>query len=1045
MLVPLALVLASEAPAAILREPDVFGDKVAFRCEGDLWIGDRTTGNATRLTRHEGLERFPRFSPDGKWLAFTAEYDGPREAYVMPVEGGPPRRLTFTGDYAQVLDWTPDGKGVLVQTRSFPRSFALKMIPLDGGPPTRLPLEFASHGSLAPDGNRLAFTRFNRYEDAWFRYQGGLKNDVWVGDLSRKSFRKVVSTRFTNEFPVWVGDRVAYVAASDRGFSVATVGAAGGSPRRLAGPFDLEVRHLQTDGTRLVFELGFGVAIVDARTGARSDLRFDLGSDRIHARPFSVTVGSGVTAPTIGGTGARLFGEARGRIVSFPVKQGEARVLLGKDGVRYRYPALSPNGKSLAYFGDESGEPRLYVADAEGTNPTPITPALPRQLRRVAWSPDSKWLSYSDSTYTLRIVRPDGTDERTVHQGGGSRPWEGMAYDWSPDAKWLVFEKLNPKTYFTSLALYYVETKATTDLLGPAADRAPVFSRDGKWLAFASMREAAPRWDAWMNQLFTEKPWKVCLLSLRKAEASPFAAKDDEEEPAKKPDETKPTFTIELDGLADRIIEVPLPAGDANHVEVVGDRVLVQDGPTIRFFDLKAKQGGVLTTGPEFEVSADGKKVLIRGNPPRVVDPTSADLPPTAGAVAFPNLRFTVDPIAEWRQIYWDAWRHLRDYFYVPNMHGLNWRAVGDKYAQYLPAVRERSELTELIRWLQAELGTSHMYRDDGDTRRNVPPMPMGYLGWDLAPDPSGFPKIARLFRGDGFNLTDRSPLLEAGLEVREGQFVIEVGGVFAKSPEFPAALIGKVGATVSVTVNDKPTAEGARKIYVKPVANENTMRYREWVRGNRDAVAKASAGRVGYLHVRAMVEPDMADFVRQYFPQRDKEALIVDVRFNNGGNVSNNIAAILKQRPVAFFNQRNLPDWTRQGEFFPGPMACLINEFCISNGEEFPHQFRALGLGPLIGRRTTGGEVGSDPGWPLIDGGSISVPNYGAWTPKNGWIIEGPGVSPDLDVESDPNLWARGEDAQLKKAVDVLLSKLAKKPTLWPKTPPPPVRTGKG
>lgn len=1045
MLVPLALVLAFEAPDAILREPDVFGDRVAFRCEGDLWVGDLATGAATRLTRHEGLERFPRFSPDGKSLAFTAEYDGPREAYMMPVEGGAPRRLTFTGDYAQVLDWTPDGKGVLVQTRSFPRSFALKIVPVDGGVPVRLPLEFASHGALAPDGNRLAFTRFNRYEDAWFRYQGGLKNDLWVADLARKSFRKIVATRNTNEFPVWAQGRVAYVAEDGKGFSVMAAAPGGGAARRLAGPYDLEVRHLQSDGERLVYEVGFGIAMVNARTGERRDVRFDLGSDRIHARPFAVAASANVAAVSIGGTGARLLAESRGRIVSVPVKQGEARVLVGKDGLRYRLPALSPNGKALAFVGDEDGEQRLYVAEPDGSNPKAITPPLPRQFRRVAWSPDSQWITYSDSTYALRLVKSDGTDERVVHQGGGSRSWDGMAYGWSPDSKWVVFEKLNPKTYFTSLSLYSVESKAVTDLASPTADRAPAFSRDGKWLAFSSMREAAPRWDAWMNQLFTEKPWKVYLLALRKSEPSPFAAKNDEDEPAPKVDEAKTPFSIDLDGLSDRLIEVPMPASDANHVEVVGDRVLVQDGPTVRFYDLKAKQAGVLTQATDFDLSADGKKVLVRGNPPRVVEPTGTDLPPTAGIVTMPALRFTVDPVAEWRQIYWDAWRHLRDYFYVPNMHGLDWRAVGDKYAKYLPAVRERGELTELIRWLQSELGTSHMYRDDGDTRRSVSPMPMGFLGWDLAPDDSGYPKIERLFRGDGFNLADRSPLLEAGLQVKEGQYVIELAGVSAKSPDFPAALVGKVGATVSVVVNDKPTPEGARRVFVKTVASENTMRYREWVRSNREAVTKASGGRVGYLHVRAMTNPDMSDFVKQYFGQRDKEALIVDVRFNNGGNVSNNIAAILKQKPVAFFNQRNLVDWTRQGEFFLGPMACLINEFCISNGEEFPHHFRALGLGPLIGRRTTGGEVGSDPGWPLMDGGSIAVPNYGAWTPKDGWIIEGPGVSPDLDVESDPNRWARGEDAQLLKGVDVLLAKLAKTPTVWPKTPPPPVRTGKG
>lgn len=1042
MIAPLLLALAQPAPA-ILREPDIHGERIVFRCEGDVWIGDLATGETKRLTRHDGVERFPRFSPDGRHIAFTAEYDGPREAYVMPVEGGLPKRLTFTGDYANVLDWTPDGTGLLVQTRSFPRSFALKVVPVAGGVAERLPLEFASHGSLSPDGKRLAFNRFLRFDDAWFRYKGGLKNDIWVGDLVAKRFKKVAVSDGSHEFPVWVGDRIAYAAEGPKGFSVMAVSPNGGRARTLAGPFPEEVRSLQTDGKRIVFEHGFAISIIEA-DGMVRGVSLPIVSDKVHARPFAANASAFVQSMSLGPTGARLFVETRGRLYSVPVKQGAVATLAAKDGVRYRMPKLSPDGTRLAFIGDEEGEQRIYAASPDGSEPKPITPKAARTLQAMSWSPDSQWISYVDSTFHLRIVRADGSEERTLAQGTGSKYWYGPVVSWSPDSKWLAFESFNAKTSFMRTALYRLEDKSIT-LLGDGMtnDRYPAFSRDGKWLAFTTQRHAAPRWDAWLNQQITDKPWKVVLLALRKDEVSPFAPKNDEEGPEPKPAEAKKEFVLDLDGLYERAIEVPLPPSDASQVEVLGDRVLVQDGPTIRFYDLKAKQAGVLTQGTAFEVSADGKKVLVGGAAPRVVEPTGTDLPPTAGVVPLPNVRFTVEPEAEWRQIFWDAWRHLRDFFYAENMHGVDWNAIGQKYARYLPSVREREELTDLIRWMQAELGTSHMYRSEGDIRRATNTLPMGYLGWDLEPHASGYPKIAKLLRGDGFSLAERSPLLEVGLGVREGMHVIEVAGIPADSPGFAGALAGRAGETIRIVVSDTPSRDGARTVFVKPISNENTLRYREWVRTNREAVSKATNGRIGYLHLRAMVDTDMADFVRQYFPQRDKEALIIDVRFNNGGNVSNNVAAVLKQKVVAFFNQRNLPNWSRQGEFFLGPMACLINEFSISNGEEFPHHFKALGLGPLIGRRTTGGEVGSDPGWPMMDGAQVFVPNYGAWTPKDGWIIEGPGVSPDIAVESDPNAWAAGRDAQLNRAIEVLLAQLAKKPTVWPTTPPPPVRRG--
>ncbi|MCW5937905.1 MAG: PD40 domain-containing protein [Fimbriimonadaceae bacterium] len=1038
--------------------PDIHGDQVAFQSEGDIWIGDLSTGRAHRLTSDPGIETHPRFSPDGAIIAFRAQYDGVNDIYTIPVTGGPAKRLTYGARVSIPDDWTADGRGILYKSGILPTVSPVSSVPAEGGAPTLLPLEFASHVSPAPAGDRIAFTRFYRTYMAWFHYRGGVQNQIWTGDLSKNTFRQVTDLPGNNEFPCWLGDRIYFVNETNAKFTLMSVGAEGGKPVAVAGPYDMEVRQVQGDGKRLVYEKGRGLEMLDPATKKVREVVFRLDSDLRYTRPYRTPAENLATAARITPTGKRVLCESRGQIVSLPAEDGEARVWMAKDGVRLRKPNMSPDAKWVAFVSDEGGQPNLWVAKSDGTGARRLTTDRDGQITQFDWSPDSKWIVLQDSRGEIRMVDASSGTARAV--ATTMEPWNGVAVSFSPDSRWLAYHLPMLVADITQVYLYEVTSGKTTCVSdGSASDFAASFSTDGKYLAFLSTRQISLDYDPWQGILAASRPTIAVLLPLQADQASPFAAEDEDEKPKEDPkpaakDEQKeepkkeeapsgPVTKIDLDGIADRKVELPVAAGNYSQIAVVGDRVLMAGDGRISFYDLKNKKQGTVTSGDGFQVSADGKKLLTgSGRVFRVVDVGANDAPGESGRVSFGNLTLAVNPRAEWDQIYWDAWRLSRDYFYVANMHGVDWDAIGKKYAAFLPSVRHRTELDELIRWMQSELGSSHQYRSPGDVQSDKRMKQNGYLGADLEPDASGYYRIKQLVRGDGFRTEERSPLLAPGLGVKEGMYLIEVAGMPAKvGSDFLSGLVGRAGQTVSIKVNDRPAAEGAKEVKVKPVGSEDRMRYLDWVRKNREYVAKASGGRIGYLHLSAMGNEDMADFLKQYAPAREKDGLIVDTRYNDGGWVQDFINRTLSLKLTGFFNQRNNPrGFTRQGNYFPGSIACLQNEFNISCGEEFPHRFRDLKTGPVIGRRTMGGEVGSSPGWPLVDGGAISVPNYGMYTLKEGWVIEGPGVEPDIDVPSDPNLFVKGIDPQIDAAVKWLLEDMKKNPPRRPLAPADPV-----
>jgi tricorn protease len=689
----------------------------------------------------------------------------------------------------------------------------------------------------------------------------------------------------------------------------------------------------------------------------------------------------------------------------------------------------------------------VFVCEADGSNGRRVAGGRAEQIDRIQWAPDSKSLAYTNNLGEIRLVDLQ-TGAETLAYKGAVISWQSADFDFSPDSKWLAIDDLDLWTGYRQIQLYDIAARKLQPLgTRQVDDFSPRFSADGKYLAFLSRRNLALTFDPIQNHMDLGKDVKAYVLTLRTDVPSPLRPKLEEEgaEPAK--EEPKTPFRIDVDGLYSRFVELPIAPGSYDRLEFAGDRVLVRDQreSNLSFYDLKAKKAGVLTAGvPYFSVSADGKHVLVAaGSAVRTLDATGEN----DTKVNFAGLQLRIDPKAEWREMYWDAWRHIRDYFYVANMHGADWDAIGKKYAAFLPSVRSRDELDQLIRWLQAELAISHSFIGAGDVRSLVRPARPSFLGADLEPAENGYYKIAKIFRGMDFDAGERSPLAEPGVDVHEGDYLIEVAGRPAKvGTPWREALLGRAGQLVTIKVNSTPSEAGARTVEIKPAANETRMRWWDWVESKKSYIDKASGGKIGYVYLRAMVVDDMSDFIRQYYAQRGKEALIVDTRFNTGGNISDYIITVLSKPGMAFWNQRNTDiPWTRQGDFFQGPKVCLENEFNYSCGEEFPYYFKAMKIGPVIGRRTRGGEVGSDPAWPLADGGTVNVPNYGMFTPKDGWIIEGHGVDPDIEVQNDPNEWAKGRDPQLDRAIQYLLDELKKNPVKRPTFPPDPVRVKGG
>jgi len=1057
----------------LMRQPDIQGDRIVFVYAGDLWTVPRTGGTAQRLTSSEGQELFPKFSPDGNTIAFTGEYDGNTDAYTMPATGGEPKRLTFHPGIDQVAEWFPDGKSILIRSArasNIQRYDRFFKVPAEGGFEEMLALPTAGYASLSQDANLIAFVSPSYDRRTWKRYKGGNAPDIWVYDFkANKSENITKDWEGPDEWPMWHGRTVYY--CSDRNGRTANLWAYDvdrKTQRQVTTFTDYDVKWPSVGSDAIVFENGGWLYVLDLPSEKMHKLSVLVPDDKPAARAAYRSVAQWIGGMDLSPSAKRAVIEARGEIFTVPAEKGDVRDLTNTPGARERGPQWSPDGKWIAYWSDQSGEYQIHVIAADGKSPARQVTKEPGTFRyALQWSPDSKKLAYSDKTARLfwcdvasgKVTQVDKSEFGEVHQ-----------YNWSPDSKWLVYDKPTPAG-FGVLWLYALggRPQAITD--GMADDFSPAFDPEGRYLYFISRRTFRPDFGGFELDLHFSATDKLYAMTLRDTVASPVSPESDEESgdgAADKSDDkgdkkggkgakddkagkaAAEGTHIDLEGLGLRVAELPVKAGRYPALAAGKGRVVFlsqDDQPddngnapvSIRYYDLDKREDKTVIAGVDgaFGLSKDGGKVLYKKDDTIGIVEVAEGKKVGDGKLAVDNLQAWVDPRAEWMQMFNEAWRLERDFYYDPAMGGLDWNAVGERYRQLVPYVAHRADLNYILGELIGELATSHTYVSGGELP-NVRRVATGLLGVDWSLDKSsGRYRLAHIYRARDWNSDTPAPLGEPGLDVREGDFLLAVNGRPVRAPEnVYAAFVGTAGKQTVLELGSSANDSKPRTVTVKPVASEASLRYTAWVHSNWEKVQKATGGRVGYIHVPNTAVAGIQEFAKGFYPQVDKQGLIVDERFNGGGFIPDFFVERLMRKTWTYWSNRDQESFRTPPQSVDGPKCILVNQYAGSGGDAFPFYFKQQGVGPIIGKRTWGGLVGISHDLPLMDGGSVTMPDFGIYSTEGKWMIENHGVDPDFEVENTPESGVDGRDLQLEKAIEWTLDQLKEHPVVRPPHP---------
>jgi tricorn protease len=1081
-----ALVLGSAASSTYastegyLRYPDLHGDRVVFVAESDLWVAPANGGPARRLTTHVGGETFPKFSPDGKWIAFTGQYDGNADVYVISAEGGEPRRLTWHPAPELVGGWTPDGKSVLFTSpaehpHDSPEMFT---VPALGGDAEKLPLGWITHLDMESSGGRWAFTRTGG-GGTWKRYRGGTAQAIWIGDPKRADFRMVSDFDGMNAYPMWHAGRVYYLSDLGGTANLWSMKPDGSDIRQHTrfDKWDARYPSIAPDG-RIAFMLSGDIHVFDPATGREAKLSIELPSDRVLTRSRYSNAGQNLTWFQLAPDGERLALTTRGEIFSVPVKRGITLPLTHGSGARESWGSFDATGKRLVYVTDESREEEIRTIDAWGRG----EPQVVRRAQAGRWhfppslAPDGKRVAFADQTQALYVKPVDGGEAKEVDRSEQAPINE---YVWSPDGRWLAYTKRG-RTDYASLYVYDTKDSTTHRITGSDTDDAsPVWDPEGRYLYFISARYTNPLLGSRDLENVDIEPTKIYMVLLRKDVKNPFApsaglppdetdakkdAKTDDKESnkgeAKKDKSDEPPKPVEIDvqGLEDRIVALPIPSGQYGGLTATKSHVFWISSPlqgmadwgplfggpqesraTLMSFDIEAKKAQPFLQGASaYDLSVKANKLAVMKQPGEIyvvpVGPPPSDL--SEARVDLNGVVVEVEPLDEWTQIFYEGWRHMRDFYWDAGLGGVDWNGMRDQYATLLPRVSTRGDLLDLMAEMIGELSTSHTYVFGGDFGTQVPQRPTGLLGADLERVGKVF-RIERIYRGAPAD-NERSPLLEPGVNVSEGQYILAINHrPFDADRPFHAHLEGLAGKPVLLTVNDKPTDDGARDDVVEPLPSESGVRYADWVRRNREYVAQKTGGKIGYVHVPDMMAAGLIEFNTWFYPQLDKAGMVVDMRWNGGGFVSQMILERFRRPIVSFDRARGGGLSTYPYRTLNGPFVVLTNEHAGSDGDIFPAAVQLEGLAPVIGKRSWGGVVGINSLRPMVDGGLLTQPQAAWWDPKRGWDLENHGVDPDIVVENLPQDLARGVDAQLERGIEEVLRLHTKNPPLEPRFGP--------
>jgi tricorn protease len=1056
----------SRSGTRLLAQPAIAGDQLAFVYAGDLWTSRVDGSGVRRLTSAPGDESNPVFSPDGSLLAFSANYDGNVDVYVIPVSGGAPERLTWHPGDDVVQSFSPDGKRVLFtsdRATFTPRYTQLFEVPVEGGVEERVPIPNASRAGYSPEGSRIAYNplpRFATYPQ-WKHYRGGASARIWLLDRSSKAATPIPqpATGANDVDPMWVGETVYFASDRDGEFNLYGYDVGSKAVRQLTRHTGFPVLDPSADRTtgRIVYEQAGQLHLLDPRAGADRVLAITVGSDLRETRPRFVRGGQYIRNAALSPSGARAVFEFRGEIVTVPADKGDIRNLTNTTAVHERSPAWSPDGTKIAYVSDRSGEWEIVIGDQHGGGETKsYQPGGGGFASALSWAPDGKRIAYVDNSQSVYLL--DLETGKSVRAGGNASygPAElfGGWPSWSPDSKWVAFA-VNTKPLVETVFLYSVEQNRAVPVTdGLSQVTSPVFDPSGKYLYLLASTDAGPLVD-WFAQSSggLRRTQGIYAIVLRKDVRNPVAKQSDEERPASPPDSTRlqagGRLRIDLDGIESRVVALPLPAADLSALGSPAEGVVtflraVEDDSSLHRYSLASRRDETLLPAVgQYRLSSSGAKILYRSGPSWFITTLGPALKPGEGRIAADRIEVAIDPRAEWAEMYTDAWRINRDYFYAPSMHGADWNAVRTKYAQFLPDLATRADLNRVLQWMGSELGVGHHYITAFGDRLDPPVrVPGGLLGADYAVA-NGRYRFERIYGGFNWNGRLRAPLTEPGVDVRPGEYLLAVNGHDLRPPtNLYSAFVNTVDKTVELTVGPNADGTGSRTVEVVPIGNELALRNRAWIEENIRKVDSATGGRVAYVYVPNTADAGYVSFRRYFYPQAHKDAIIVDERYNGGGSAADYYIEALQRKPITWWATRQgTVDLPNPAAAIAGPKVLIVNETAGSGGDYFPWMFKKFKLGPVIGKRTWGGLVGI-LGFPvLMDGGAITAPDFAAWTPDEGWIVENIGVPPDIEVEQAPAQVAAGRDPQLERAIEEAMNGLAKNPPVKPKRPPYPMK----
>ena len=1050
----------------LMRFPDINKDTIVFVYGNDIWKVSANGGIAQRLTINDGAEVSPKFSPCGKLIAFTGEYDGNPDVYIMDIYGGNIKRLTYHPGYDEVVGWNPVNHKIIFRSNrnSATRYDHLFMIKHNGKELEELILHEAVNGSFSPDGKKIAYNRVSRENRTWKRYRGGLAQDIYLFDFNKMKDERLTKFRGTDRMPMWIGDKIYFTSDRDGVLNLYSYDTKTKNIKQLTFHKDYDVRRPSKGEYRIVYELGGSIWVYNTKTGEDKMVPIEIRTDAPETRPYYKNVKRYITDMDLAPSGKRALVVARGELFSVPLKNGQTINITEDSGSRDKDGVWSPDGKKIAYFSDKEGEYNLYIIDVEGkTKPIRLTNFKNGYRHYIKWSPNGKMIAFADQTlslYYINIATKKITKvDKAKYQNVDIDQDDKAIYDfnWSPDSQYIAYSKMD-KDFVTKVYIYSLKDKKIHQISGGLFnDFEPVFTPDSKYLIFVSNRRFNPTFDDLDWEMVYKNIAGIYYVTLQRGTSSLFPYKSDKSYDFKDKKNKKKSdkISIDFEGISERIEMFPLPRGNYRKLSVnkntlfylnsdKGDynRFKYRDlGPRDLYaFSFKtAKTKSLVKKISDYKLSSNGKHIIFKRGTSLGVINASGGKPEN---LKLSDLTMKIEPMKEWKQIYNEAWRMERDYYYEPNMHGVDWLKIKQKYAKLLPYASCRQDIRYIIGEMIGELNTSHTYVFGGDSQRRAKRINVGLLGvdWGLNKKDNLY-YFKKIYRVPDWSRGIIPPLLKPGIEVKEGFYLLKVNNKKVTGDKNIYSYFENTsGKQIEITVNNKPTLMGAKTFKVKPIYSERTLRYRAWVEQNRKLVNEKSKGQIGYIHLPDTYMGSAVEFPKYYYSQITKKGLIIDGRYNGGGLDPDIFLRRLNRKILSYWTRRYTHDQLGPHMTANAHMVLLTNKQAGSGGDELPYEFRRKKMGLIIGTRTWGGLVGVSMFIQLVDGGGLTAPDYRIYSPEGKWIIENHGVDPDIVVDLDPVHMSKGNDSQLLKGIEILLKQIKDDPRNWPKHGPFPI-----